>query len=448
MDAAKPGWRKHMGWLVVLAVALAGVAAWRVWRPVAADAVTVRSQPFLRSLQFSGRVKTPQRVEVGTTVTGRVEQVLVHEGDRVVAGAPLLRLESAEWRAALAQAQSNLQQAQARLQGQQALALPNAQAALAQAEANARAAERDLARVKDLVAAQFYSPARLDEARRSVDVARAQRDAARAQVQAQGQRGADTAATQAQWQAARAAVQVAQARLDQATVRAPGAGRVLLRQVEPGQIVQAGRALLTLSVAGPAELVAQADERFVGQLQPGQKARVRADAYPDQPFDAVLDRLAPAVDAQRGSVEATFVVAPPVPAFLREDMTLSIEVVTGQRPAALVLPLRALRAGADDPSSQAQLPQAPGGQPKDGAGSRGQVLRVQQGRAVLSAVTLGMRTLDQVEVLSGLADGDVVVLDPAVAPGSRVRPRQAAQAAAASGREGELGSAMSNTFGR
>ena len=80
-------------------------------------------------------------------------------------------------------------------------------------------------------------------------------------------------------------------------------GRVLLRKVEPGQIVQPGSALLSLALAGPTELVAQVDERFLDQLQPGQAASEVADAFPAQPFAAQLRSLAPAVDAQRGSVE-------------------------------------------------------------------------------------------------------------------------------------------------
>jgi len=263
-----------------------------------------------------------------------------------------------------------------------------------------------------------------------VDTARAQRDAARAQSQANRRDGPETANVEAQQQAARAAAEAARARLAQATLRAPAAGRVIVREVEPGQIVQAGKALLTLSIDGPTELLAQVDERFLGQLKVDQRARVLADAYPQQPFDARLVRLAPAIDAQRGAVEVRFSIDGAVPGFLREDMTLSIETITGERSAALVLPLRAVRSM---------------------AAAGGSVLLLEEGRAVERSVKLGLRTLDQVEVTHGLAAGDTVLLDADLAPGTRVKPRMvdATQAlrATATGTSREGGGAMGSAMG-
>jgi len=414
-------WRV-MRWVLLAVLLLAVVPLWRTFMPTRVEVVSLHRAPLLRTLQFSARVKTPARVELGATLTARVARVRVQEGDAVKAGDALVELEADEPRAALQQAEASLRQAQARLDSQSALALPTAQAALAQAEANLVAAERDLARTRDLVAQQFYSQQKLDEGQRAVEVARAQRDVARAQTQANGRLGAERGNAQAQLEAARAAVDAARAKVAQYTLRAPGPGRVLVRSVEPGQIVQAGKVLLTVSVLGPLELQAQVDERFLSQLQPGQRARVLADAYPDRPFDARVDRLAPSVNAQSGSVEVTLVVDASAggrpddrpdarPDFLREDMTLSIEVLTGERQDARVLPLRALRA----PTG----PTAPA-DPRAGAPT-GTVLIADGGRAVLRDLKLGLRTLSDVEVLSGLQDDDLVLLDPTLAPGARVR---------------------------
>ena len=417
MTASSSSWWTRPRWWLIAAVVLLGViAAWLWTRAQPVAVLTVVSQPLVRTLQFTGRVKTPARVDVGVTVTGRVQQVRVREGDVVAEGDALIELESDEWRAAWLQAQVSAQQAQARLGSVQALALPSAEATLAQAEATVLQAERDLARTRELVAQQFYSQARMDEAQRSVAVARAQREAARVQVQANRPQGAERAGSQAQLAAAKAAVEVARAKLDQATVRAPGPGRVLVRSVEPGQIVQAGKSLLTLSVDGPTELVAQVDERYLGQLQVGQRAAVLADAYPAQPFEAVVDRLAPAVNAQSGAVEVTLRLQGERPAFLREDMTLSIEVVTARKAAVLTLPLQAVREAADSAQTRAS----------DG---RASVLVLADGRAQLREVTLGLRTLDQVAVRNGLRAGEQVLLDPTVAPGTRVRALTPAESA-------------------
>lgn len=385
-------------------LALAGLAWWAM--PGSVDGVAVRTQDLTRTLQFTARVETRNRVELGVTQTARVEQVAVREGEPVRKGQPLIVLEQDEARAALAQAEANLAQARARLGSQQALALPSARAALAQADATVQAAQAELQRTEALVAQGFFSQSRMDEARRATDVARAQRDAARAQVTANAAQGAEQASARAQALAAEAAVQVARARLDQTTVRAPADGVVLVRAVEPGQIVQAGKALMTVSVAGPTELVASVDERFLAQLQVGQQARVVADAFPQQPFDARVDRLAPAVNAQSGAVEVTLSVVPPVPPFLREDMTLSVEAITGTRRGALVLPLQAVR----------------GIRSAEGA-DQGTVMVVDAGRAQPRTVTLGLRTLGEIEVTAGLQAGDTVLLDPTVTEGARVRLR-------------------------
>ena len=395
-------WRPALWALGLLLIVAAAAAAWRLRAPQV-DVVTLGTAPLVRTLQFSARVATTSRVSVGATLTGRVADVAVREGDAVRQGDVLLRLETDEAQAALAQAQANAQQAQARLAGLRGAGRTQAQAQLAQADATLRAAERELARTQQLVASGFISEARLDDARRAVAVARAQRDGAGAQAQAVGERGAELAQAEAQLQQARAAVQAAQARLAQTVVHAPTDGRVLLRKVEPGQIVQPGSALLSLALAGPTELVAQVDERFLDQLQPGQAASVVADAFPAQPFAAQLRSLAPAVDAQRGSVEVKLAPRQAPPDFLREDMTLSVEVRTGERPAALALPLTALRSPAP--------------------GAPDSVWVLADGRVQARPVRLGLRTLEAAEVLEGLAEGTAVIVGSAPAPGQRARPR-------------------------
>ncbi|MBX3635191.1 MAG: efflux RND transporter periplasmic adaptor subunit [Rubrivivax sp.] len=418
--------------LWLLAAALLAAALWFGFgRPPPAPAVTVQAAPLVRTLQFSGRVATLSRVEVGSTVTGRVAAVLVREGDAVAAGQPLLRLEDEEWRAALAQAEAGVRQATARLAGLQGSGLDAAAAAVAQADAQVRAAEAEVRRTRELLAQGFVGQARLDEAERAAAVARAQRAAAQAQRQGLDKGGSDIAQAGAQQALAAAAAAAARVRLAQATVRAPADARVLTRAVEPGQIVQPGRALLALALAGPLELVAQVDERFLEELQPGQTAAVVADAFPQQRFTATLARIAPRVDAQRGSIELRFAL-PALPDFLREDMTLSLEVTTAERARTRVLPLAALRGSA-------------GGN----GGDRDEVWVVDGGRVQVRAVRLGLRTLAAVEVLDGVADGEQVLVGPAPAPGARVRAVDwNAAAAGTRNAAGEIGSAMSNAMGR
>lgn len=414
----------------VLALLLMG-AVWLATRPAPVDAVQPRQGPLVRSLQFSARVESLARVELGSTVTARVVRVAVDEGARVRAGQVLVQLESDEAQAALAQAQAAEQQARARLAGLRGTGRQAAQAALAQADASVRAASAQFERVEPLVAQGFYSPAQRDEARRALDVALAQQAAAQAQWQAQGDAGADTVQAQAQWDAARAATQAAQARLAQTALRASADGRVILRSVEPGQIVQPGKALLTLALEGPTQLVAQVDERFLQQLQPGQPATVLADAFAGQPFAARVQSLAPGVDAQRGAIEVKLALEQAPPDFLREDMTLSVEVETGRRERSLALPLSVLRTPID--------------------GDVGQLLVASDGRAELRRVRVGLRTLDAFEVQEGLSAEDWVLRSATVQPGQRVRPRPVPWEQAAGVRVGEggaAGAALAQGMGR
>ncbi|HCY17321.1 MAG: efflux transporter periplasmic adaptor subunit [Curvibacter sp. GWA2_64_110] len=373
---------------VLLALALAGLAAFSLRAP-RAEALLMQPGPLVRTLQFSARVATLSRVDVGSTLTGRVAQVLVREGAQVRAGEVLIRLETDELNAALAQAV----------------------AAERQADATLQAAQATLQRGRQLVAQGFYSAAQLDEAQRAVDVAVAQRGSARA------------------------AVAAARARLTQAVLVAPADARVLSRQVEPGQIVQPGKALLSLALTGPTQLVAQVDERFLDQLQTGQQAAVVADAFAGQRFAAKILSIAPVVDAQRGAIEVKFTLLQEPPAFLREDMTLSVEVETGRREQALALPLTVLRQAQGDTAS---------------------VLVAVDGVAQERKLRLGLRTLAAVEVLDGLRAGDAVLTGSGLKAGQRVSVSpvawQPGAVTAASAQRadsaGSAGSALSNAMGR
>lgn len=424
---------KRTAWIAGLLVLVAlAVLFWQRQRPQAVDVVELQRAPLVRTLQFSARVATLSRVSVGATLTGRVASVAVREGDAVRQGDVLVQLETDEAQSALTQAQAGVAQSQARVQGLRGSGRSVAQSQVVQAEATLRAAERELARTEQLAVQGFFSTARLDEARRSVDVARAQHQGAQAQAQALLDTGADLAQARAQLAQSEAAVQAARTRLAQMTVRAPADARVLLRKVEPGQIVQPGSALLGLALAGPTELVAQVDERFLEQLQPGQPARVLADAFADRPFAANVASIAPSVDAARGAIEVKLLPDTAAPDFLREDMTLSVEVRTGGAASALVLPLAALRG--------------------DTAAGPATVWRAQDGRIAPQTVRLGLRTLDAAEVLEGLGEGDRVVLGAGMQPGQRVRPRVRAwrpgAASAPGSNDGDPISAIGNAMGQ
>lgn len=382
---------------------------------------TVKPQDLVQSLAVSGRVVSEARVALGATLTGRVAEVRKRAGDTLAAGELLVLLEDTELAATERQAQAALQSAQARLDSQRRLAGPLATQQLVQARANAEAAQRELVRNQELLAQGFIGQARVDEIKRAADVARSAVTAAETQREAQVS-GTELLQAQTRVAEAQAALALARARLAQTRITSPGAAVVLSRLVEPGQIVQPGTRLAELSVQSPLQLVALVDEKFITRLSLGQAALATADAFARQPFEARIASIAPLVDAQRGSVEVKFSLkegptgdgAKPLPA-LKNDMSVSIEVVTGRQPQALAVPGEAIRNG---PA----------------------VLVLVDGRAVLRPVKTGLRTLAWVQITEGLRADDQVVLANSVAPGDRVRGVPSSHSAAL--QPADLGGAM------
>lgn len=380
--------------LVVIVVAWVGVQKLR-GKP--AESMVVQRGPLVQSVVVTGRVSSESRVTVGSVITARVRSVPLREGATVKAGELLVQLEDTEQRAAAAQADAALKSAEARLKSQEEMATPMAEQQLQQARANAAASVRERERRESLFKQGFIGQAQLDEARRADDVARAQLRSAEAQATA-NIRGAERVTAEVRVTEARAAADLAQARLAQTRIVSPADALVLERLADPGQIVQPGTRLMALSIAGPVQLVAQVDEKYLSQLKVGQRASVSADAYPSQRFDAMLIRVSPTVDTQRGSVEVKFSVTES-PAYLRNDMTLSIEVETGRREKVLAIPASAVLSG--DPPS---------------------VLVVNGSKVERRTLKLGLRTLTAAEVVEGLQEGETLLFDATLSPGTRVRP--------------------------
>ena len=386
---------------ILAAVIVAGALIGFAWRGTAVDVARAQTTRLRQTVVVSGRVLAPAKVDIGATITGRVQAVKVDEGDPVRAGQALIELERAELAAALAQAVATEQAALTRIDQWRDVGSLSAREQLAQAEANYRNIERDTARQEQLYQQGFIGEARVDEARRALVVAKSQHETARATAAASTPTGTDRRLLEDQLAQARAAKQTAAAKLAQTVVSAPAAGVILDRTVEPGDIVQPGKRLLALALDGDVRLTALIDEKNLALLRVGQPALVSADAYPGERFRAVLSYLSPGVDVQRGTVEAKFAVPAP-PKYLRADMTVSIDIEVADKADALVIPATALR---------------------DAQSAEPWVLVVRDGRAERQSVKTGARTATQVEVLAGIAAGAEIVASPGVAPGERVHAR-------------------------
>lgn len=389
--------------LLLAALLLLAVAAFLfVPRGRDVDVVVAVRGPVTQSVVASGRIATPARIAISSQLAARIERVPVREGDRVRAGQLLVQLRSDEADAALDSARAALAEAQGRARQLLDVQRPVAEQQLAQASATLRLAEQELRRARDLRAREFVSQAKVDEAERALAGARAAELAAQAQARASLDGGVEGELARTRLAQARAALEAAQARRELLALRAPADAVVLTRLAEPGDTAQVGRTVLELAQDGETRIITAVDEKNLRFLARGLKASAVADAFPDRRFDAVVTYVAPAIDAQRGTVELRLTVPEP-PEFLKTDMTVSVEMVAGRRESAVLVPadvVRAVESGAP------------------------WVLVARDGVAVRVPVTLGLRGVGVAEIASGLEAGEAVIVPSAPAvPGDRVRPK-------------------------
>jgi HlyD family secretion protein len=312
----------------------------------------------------------------------------------------LILLEDHELKADLAQAMEALASAQAGVMQLDKQTLPAAVALQSQARATLLDGQKTFDRTSDLATKGFTTRQALDDAQKSLDVDRAQVAADDLAVYSASPEGSDFNLAQVAFHKAEAALRTAKAQLGYTEIVAPRAGVLLTRNVENGTVAQPGASLLVLAPAGDTQLALQIDERNLAKLALGQAALASADAYPTQRFPAVVAYINPGIDITRGSVEVKLSVANP-PAFLLQDMTVSVDVEVGKSDNALILPGRAVH---------------------DAISTAPWVMGIRKGRAVKIPVTLGLLGNTATEIKTGLLEGDVAIpVASTVVVGQRVR---------------------------
>jgi HlyD family secretion protein len=383
----------------VLALFLgAALLRWWVGPQVQTDAVQRRD--VLQTVVASGRVETPHRVNIGAQITGTVARVPVSEGQTVKAGDVLVELVGTELQSARRQAQQAVVQAQNRLRQMNELQGPVVQQTLRQAQASLDTAQASWQRNQALFGQGFIGQAALDESRKALALADAQVRTAQQQVASTRAGGAEHSLALGAVLEAQANAETVNAKALYAVIQAPASGQLIGRNVEVGDVVQAGKVLMTLSPEGAMQLVVQIDEKNLRLMALGQQALASADAYPQQPFKAQVAYINPGINAQTGAVEIKLDVLEPQQN-LKQDMTVSVDLVVARQPQVLALQV---------------------GRVNEISGASPWVWLVQAGHAVRRPVRLGLRGGAWVEVLEGLREGDAVITSPiALREGQRVR---------------------------
>lgn len=361
--------------------------AWRQWQGPEIPAYQLEQRPLVQRVVASGEVDSQSLAQVGSEITGVVKARHVREGDAVRAGDLLIELHDEEQQARLREAEAALRQL---VQSQR----PQTEAALREAQFNLAQASRERERREALVARQLLPAEQGEQARQAEISARSALQRGQAAAAAAAPGGSDEQLLQQRLAAARAA-------LERTRIRARFDGVVQVRAVEPGDVVQPGTALLQIARADSREILVPLDEKELGPVAVGQPALIIADAYPTEVLEGRVSFIAPAVDTNRGTIDVHLELLESAD-FLRQGMTVSVDIRTASRDQALVIPNDALF---------------------NRRGDSAEVLRLAGGRlAERVPVRLGLRGTGLTEVVEGVGAGDVLLTDEQ-AEGRRVRAR-------------------------
>jgi RND family efflux transporter MFP subunit len=240
-------------------------------------------------VDLAGTLVSPDQAKVSAEAAGVVQSVSVRLGDNVVRGQELVRLAPRELELALERAQSALRQTEAQLgmsdEGSQPL--PDEQiAAMRTALANLDDARTQNQRAEQLASRGLLAGAEVEATRTKLKVAEAAYESAVETVRS----------LKASLQDRRAAYDLAQKKLNDTTIRAPIAGAVAERLVQPGEFIKEDTPVITLVQMDPLKVITAAQEKFAGVIQPGMPIQFSVESYPNDMFRGRIVSVSPAVD--------------------------------------------------------------------------------------------------------------------------------------------------------
>jgi HlyD family secretion protein len=345
----------------------------------------------------TGTVSALVTVQVGSQVSGRIQEILVDYNSPVKKGQVIARIDPQLLQAAVERSRANLIAARA-----------NVQKARVEADNSRRQAERS----KTLRDQQFISQSELDTAESAAQVSQAQVTSAEASL------------AQAQ-----AALNEAEVNLRYATIVSPTDGIVISRSVDVGQTVAASLQAPTLFTIAEDLRKMQVDtsvaESDVGRLQDGMRATFTVDAWPGVPFEGVIRQIRNASQTVQNVVTYDAVIDVANPELkLKPGMTANVTFVTAHRENVVTVPNAALRfrppappegverqgpgvGGAGAPNG-AGAPGGPGAFEKPAPGTK-TVFVLREGRPRPVRVKPGVTDGTYTEVEGELREGDQVI---------------------------------------
>ncbi|MBP7589359.1 MAG: efflux RND transporter periplasmic adaptor subunit [Thermoanaerobaculia bacterium] len=353
----------------------------------------------LRSLvTATGKTEAQRKVDLSANVMGQIVNLAVREGDVVKKGDFLLQIDLTQRRATAVGAEESLK----------ALFFDR-DAARAQADEAKKTFERSERSFKDQIIPQA-----------DVDRARAAFEAAEANWKA-GERRIEQA---------RANLAGARDELSKTKMLSPIDGVITALPVEEGEVAvigtmnNAGTKLMTISDMSTVEAVMEVDETDIPSVKVGQTAEVRIDAFGERKFEGIVTEVGSSpISSLTGSTDAAVnfevrIQLKDLPTTMRPGFSCSADILTGTAAGVLAVPIQALVVREKDAEGEAKPEEEEGVYVLKTDGSKK--------TAVFSAVTPGMTGETQVEIQSGLSDGDEVITGPfkalrEIKDGDRVR---------------------------
>jgi HlyD family secretion protein len=260
-------------------------------------------------LSFSGTIETTQ-ANLSFQAPGRVAVVRVREGQPVIKDQIIAELDRAEFQSRYDQAKAGLDRA--RLAKQQAEIVLNinqktlpaevsrAQAGVKSAQDMLTDADKNYRRYEDLFKQGVVTEKERDSLKLSYDVARSRLNESTSSLRlAQGNLTKIDAARQeietatAQIEVARATLNQAAIQLDYTQLKSPQNGVVTSRNIEPGETVNTGREVITISDLSRVDLKIFVDEMEIGKVKPNQKVNVKVDTFPDKSYTGYVSFISP-----------------------------------------------------------------------------------------------------------------------------------------------------------
>lgn len=287
----------------------------------------------LSGVIISGTVRCRQKTAVAAQTAAAVRRLVVSEGQRVEKGDILAELDDSVIAANCTKARARLDCARQHLAelkaGPRKEEITKAREALKQAKAKFDYARSDHRNISDLLKRGIATQSEFDLAVRQLKMAEADVGQLQAQLEMllAGTRSEQIARAEAEVSLAEADIRRCEALREKYTLRAPHAGIITAKYVNVAEVVSPGQVLLQLDNISNIEIRAQAQETQLPKIRPGCRARVLADAYPDNPLEAVVEHILPRVDPESGTVTVLLRLTSPQTVVLMDGMAVDVAVI-------------------------------------------------------------------------------------------------------------------------